>query len=100
MKTLTYALVFVALLALLGLTLAGHALHWGFEAALLIAAAKAILVAIFFMHLNASSNTVRAAACGGLVFLAVLMALTLNDYSTRGDLALPRQTQVGQQGMK
>ena len=83
MKTSTYILVFAALMALLGLTLAAHALHWGIGAALTIAGIKAALVGIYFMHLNLSSNTVRAAACAALLFLAILMTLTLNDYTSR-----------------
>lgn len=83
MKTLGYTFVFAGLLALLGLTLAGHAFHWGIAAALCIAAAKAALVGVFFMHLNISSNAVRSAAVAGLLFLAILMFLTLNDYTNR-----------------
>jgi caa(3)-type oxidase subunit IV len=92
MKTWVYACAFAGLLALLGLTLAGHALHWGLAAALSIAAAKVLLVAIYFMHLNASSSTVRSTAVAGLIFIAILMLLTLSDYSNRGASTAPSRS--------
>lgn len=99
MSTKGALLVFAALLALLGLTVGGHFLHWGIWAAMLIAGLKAALIAIYFMHLKVSSNTARVAACSGLVFLAILMSLTLNDYAMREHREPPPYTSPGQSEM-
>ncbi|WP_102959498.1 cytochrome C oxidase subunit IV family protein [Mangrovicella endophytica] len=48
-----------------------------------IAVAKALVVALFFMHLKRESATIRLAAAAGLVFLGVLFTLTLADYLSR-----------------
>ena len=78
--------VFGALLALTALTAAVAYLDLGsfnVVAALTIAAAKALLVAIFFMHLRGSSRLLWLYAGAGLLWLMLLMALTLNDALTR-----------------
>ena len=78
--------VFGALLALTALTAAVAYLDLGsfnVVAALTIAAAKALLVAIFFMHLRGSSRLLWLYAGAGLLWLMLLMALTLNDSLTR-----------------
>jgi cytochrome c oxidase subunit 4 len=53
-------------------------------AALAIAIAKALLVALFFMHVKGSSGVLRIAAAAGLIWLLILFVLTLGDYFTRG----------------
>lgn len=78
-----YLLVFVALVSLFALTLAGHFMHWGLAIALLIAACKAVLVAIYFMHLRVSSRIVQCAACVGIIWLSILLTLSFSDYTTR-----------------
>ncbi len=83
----TYVVTFVALLILLALTygLDQIDLHgWNNAAAFAIAAAKAALIALFFMHLAGSSSLVRTAAAAGLVWLSIGMSLTLADLLTRG----------------
>jgi cytochrome c oxidase subunit 4 len=52
---------------------------------LAIAAAKALLVLIFFMELRRSSGLVRAFAAAGFFWLAILLTLTSADYLTRRD---------------
>jgi len=52
-------------------------------AALAIAAVKAVLVVWFFMHLRTSSRLTWLTASAGLMWLAILMALTAGDYLTR-----------------
>lgn len=54
-----------------------------------IAAAKALLVLIFFMELSASSGLVRAAAAAGFFWLAIMVALTTADYTHRTDVRVP-----------
>jgi cytochrome c oxidase subunit 4 len=51
---------------------------------LLIAATKATLVAVYFMHLNLASSVTRLAAAAGLFWLGIMIVLTLNDFLTRG----------------
>ena len=52
-------------------------------AALAIAAFKATLVVLFFMHVKYSTRLTRLAVIGGLYWLGILLALTLSDYLTR-----------------
>ena len=48
-----------------------------------IAALKAAIVVLFFMKLREGSPAKRFALCFGLVWIAILIALTLNDLLTR-----------------
>jgi cytochrome c oxidase subunit 4 len=50
---------------------------------------KALIIALFFMHLIASPNLVRVIAIGALIWVAILMSLTAGDFVTRGWLPLP-----------
>jgi cytochrome c oxidase subunit IV len=52
--------------------------------ALAIAIAKALLVALFFMHIKGSSRLLHLAATVGVIWLLILLVLTLGDYLTRG----------------
>ena len=83
----TYVVTGAALLGLLAVSLVTAELplgRAGLPVALGIAAVKVMLVAIFFMHLRTSSRTAWLFAGAGLFWLAILMALTLGDYFTRG----------------
>lgn len=78
--------VWLALLALLGATVAAAHLPLGaFGAAvgLAIAAVKASLIALAFMHLRESAPVVRLAAALGLLWLGIFFAFALSDYLTR-----------------
>jgi cytochrome c oxidase subunit 4 len=57
---------------------------WNAPAALSIAAAKGLLVMVYLMHLRAASNIVRLFAAAGFFWFAILVALSLSDYLTRG----------------
>jgi cytochrome c oxidase subunit 4 len=77
----------VALLALLALTWAVAYVDLGpfnLIAALAIAIAKAILIALFFMHIKGSNRLLHLAAVAGVMWLAIMITLTLSDYFTRG----------------
>ena len=82
----TYYLVFAALIGLTLLTVgisfldlgAGHTV-----AGLAIAVVKALLVALFFMHLLYSDKANWLAIGAGLFWLGILLVLTLSDYLTR-----------------
>ena len=83
----TYWTICGALMLLLALTWSVGYLHLGvfnLVFALGIAIAKAILVALFFMHLKGSSRLLRLAAATGIIWLLILLSLSLSDYFTRG----------------
>ena len=56
--------------------------------ALAISISKALLVALFFMHIKGSSRLLHFAATAGVIWLLILFSLTLSDYFTR-NLLLP-----------
>jgi cytochrome c oxidase subunit IV len=81
-----YAVTWLALLGLLGATFAlAHVRLGGFNAAasLAIAALKAVLVALVFMHLRRASALVVLFAVVALAFMAILFGLSGADYLTR-----------------
>ena len=87
-----YVVTAVALLALTGLTIGLAFLPlgpWQMVVALGIAATKALLIALVFMHLRSGTATTRLTALAGLFWLAILLAGTLDDVVTRGWLAVP-----------
>ena len=52
-------------------------------AALTIAVFKAVLVVLFFMHVKYSTRLTWAVVIGSVFWLAILLTLTLSDYTTR-----------------
>jgi cytochrome c oxidase subunit 4 len=52
--------------------------------ALAIAITKALLVALFFMHIKGSSRLLHLAMTIGVIWLLIMLSLTLTDYFTRG----------------
>jgi cytochrome c oxidase subunit 4 len=52
-------------------------------AALAIAAFKATLVILYFMHVKYSSNLTWAVVIGSVFWLGILLTLTFSDYLTR-----------------
>ncbi|MGE3269995.1 MAG: cytochrome C oxidase subunit IV family protein [Chloroflexota bacterium] len=87
-----YLLTATALLLLTALTIGVAFLPlgaWHAPVALGIAVAKALLIAVIFMHLRYSSPTTRLVAVAGLLWLAILLSGTLDDVVTRGWLAVP-----------
>jgi len=82
----TYVLVWVALICLLLLTLGSAYVKLGaLNSAinLVIAAAKALLVVFFFMHLRSAHYMLRIAAAAGFFWLALLIGLSLTDFLAR-----------------
>jgi cytochrome c oxidase subunit 4 len=51
--------------------------------ALAIAAGKAALIALFFMHVRRGSRLVKATIVAGCLWLLILMGLTSCDFLTR-----------------
>ncbi len=90
----TYFLVFVALMALMILTAFLSTVPMGRELntviALIIAAIKATLVLLFFMHLKYESYVLSTVVfVAGLFWLLIFFGLTLTDYLTRATLGVP-----------
>src|SRR6266508_2652431 len=82
-----YFAVFTALIVLTATTTAVSFLDlgpWNTVVALGIAFLKATLVALFFMHVKYSPRLTQIVVAGGLFWLAILIALTLSDFLTRG----------------
>ncbi len=83
----TYWINAAALLGLLALTLGVAYVDLGplnTVVALLISVAKAALIAVFFMHLRYQKPLIWVFASAGVFWLAILLALALSDYLTRG----------------
>lgn len=81
-----YRNVFIALVMLTALTLALSFLPPGWfhtPVALLIAAAKAVLILLFFMHLVEQRYTNRIVLLVCLLLLGTLIVLTVADVRTR-----------------
>ena len=81
-----YGGVFATLLALTGATTGLAYIDLGVFnpiVAVSIAAAKALLVALFFMHLVHTKHRTQLVAGAGLLWLLILITLTLSDVLTR-----------------
>ena len=83
----TYFAVWIALLVGTYLTYAVAKIDLGVAnaaVALIIATTKALLVALFFMHLKgASEKMLKLVVVSTIFFLFILMALSMADYATR-----------------
>ncbi len=85
-KPRTYLGTFAALMALLALTWALAYVnlgHFNFLLGLAIALTKAVLIALFFMHLRGARGLLFLAAISGVVWLLILLGSVLSDYATR-----------------
>lgn len=80
MKTRTYVGVFAALVLLTGLTVLSAHLKLGTTVAVVIAALKASLVGLFFMHLYFEGRFTRFVALLPLAFFLLLLLLLLPDF--------------------
>ncbi len=90
----TYIWTYVALLALtLSTVLIGYLdLGWiSMFIAVAIAAAKATLIAAFFMHALYERVIIRLLIAGAMLWFLILMTLTMADYITRSWLPIPRK---------
>ncbi len=88
-----YILVWAALIILTVVTATVSEIdlgQWNAPVAMAIASTKALLVAMFFMHLRYEhSKMVWVWAIAGIFWLSILMVLSMADYTTRGFLAVP-----------
>ena len=81
-----YFAVFVALMVFTGLTVWAAYQHlgiWNTPVALGIATAKAVMVALIFMHLKSSPKLTALVVGSSILFLAILILITASDYLTR-----------------
>lgn len=89
----TYLIVFAGLIALTLVTVEVARLDLGpFNqiVALLVAAVKTTLVALIFMHVRYSRPMVWLSIFCGLLWVALLIGLTMVDFSSRTWLGVPR----------
>jgi cytochrome c oxidase subunit 4 len=75
-----YVRIFLLLVGLTALTVAAAQMRLGFGTALVIAALKASLVALFFMHLKHEGRLTWFVALFPLALLLVLILLLLPDF--------------------
>jgi cytochrome c oxidase subunit 4 len=83
----TYYAIFAALLGGTALTVWVSFLDLGpmnTVVAITIAVVKALLVALYFMHVKYSSRLTWVFAAAGFVWLALMIGLTIADFDTRG----------------
>lgn len=89
-----YFAIFFVLLILTGLTVWAATVEMGAlntPVAMAIAMTKALLVALYFMHLRYSPRLTALAVAAGVLWFAIMVAFTLGDYFTRVAVAgLPR----------
>ena len=88
----TYLVVWAALLALLAATVAASYVHLGFfnvVATVAIAAIKAVLIIMYFMHVRYSPRLVWVFVGVGFFWLAILFSLAFGDYYTRVYMPVP-----------
>jgi cytochrome c oxidase subunit 4 len=89
-----YVAVFATLLVMTATTTAVSFVDlgpWSTVVALAIAFFKATLVVLFFMHVKYSTRLTQIVIGGGLLWLAIMLALTLSDFMTRHWIPVYRQ---------
>lgn len=82
-----YYVIFISLMVLTALTVFVAFQDLGAlndVVALTIAATKATLVVLFFMHVKYSNKLVWAFVASSILFLIFLLAFTMSDFVTRG----------------
>ena len=83
----TYLLIFASLTVLTVVTWRVAFIDFGAlnnVIALGIACTKAVLVILWFMHVKFSTRLTWAFVAAGFFWLAILLALTMGDYASRG----------------
>jgi cytochrome c oxidase subunit 4 len=84
--------IFGLLLALLLATIGAAYVPLGplhFAVAMTISIAKAVLIALYFMHLKYSHRFMTVVWAASLLWLGIMIALTLSDTLTRGWIDIP-----------
>jgi len=81
-----YFAVFATLLVLTGVTVTAAYMnlgHWAAPVAVGIAAVKATLVVLYFMHVRYGSRLIALYAASGFLFLAILLGITMSEVAGR-----------------
>ncbi len=96
LPTRLYVGIFLLLLVFTALTVGASFVDFGGRlnsanviVAMSIAIAKGLFVVLFFMHLRYSPRLIWVFVGAGFFWLAILIALTMSDYLSRGWLPLP-----------
>ncbi len=92
-----YLAIFLALLAFTALTVRVAFVDLGplnVVVAMTIATIKAVIVALYFMHVRYSSHLTKLFVSAGVVWLAILLVLTSSDYLSRGWAPQPRGWEI------
>jgi cytochrome c oxidase subunit IV len=92
----TYFVVWGSLLILLAITVGVSYIPLGWfnpAAAVGIAAIKAVIIILYFMHVRYSSRVVWIFVGAGFFWLGIMFVLALSDYLTRGYLPTPTNWQ-------
>jgi cytochrome c oxidase subunit IV len=83
----TYLTIYIGLLVLLGATVGAAYINvepFNFALTMVIALAKAVMILLIFMHVRYSERLIWVFSSAAFLWLAILIALSLNDYFTRG----------------
>jgi cytochrome c oxidase subunit IV len=92
-----YLAIYVALMLLLIATVIAGAQDlgaWNAAIALTIAVIKAVLVILFFMHIRHSSKLTWIFSVAAFLWLGLLLALTMTDYTSRNGPAPSSAAQI------
>lgn len=87
-----YITIFASLMVLTGVTVGAAYVDLGafnFAVAMLIAGFKASLVVWYFMHVKYQSHLTKLVVATGLFFLAILLGMSLIDYTSRDFTGMP-----------
>jgi cytochrome c oxidase subunit 4 len=88
----TYYWVYTWLMVLLAATVGAAFINLGplnFPVTMIIAIAKAIMIALIFMHVRYNERLIWVFAGAAFLWLLILFAFSMNDYNTRDLLNIP-----------
>jgi cytochrome c oxidase subunit IV len=91
-SVMTYALVFLALIAATVITTAVAFVDLGpfsVVVALAIAICKMLLVVLFFMHVRHSTKLTKLVLVGGVLWFFILIGMTYTDFGSRTWMGVP-----------
>jgi cytochrome c oxidase subunit IV len=91
-SVMTYALVFLALIAATVITTAVAFVDLGafsVVVALAIAICKMLLVVLFFMHVRHSTKLTKLVLLGGVLWFFILIGMTYTDFGSRTWMGVP-----------
>ncbi len=87
-----YLVVYVALMALFGITAIAALINlgpWNPVIAITVAACKALLILLYFMQVRVRRGVLWLVAGGGFTWLGILLVLSMSDFFARGAIGIP-----------